>query len=77
MSKKLRTPFRRYFGPQHRPFPAERCICGMQYSFYKVHRETGHHKRAMLEQRARLRMAGLMSSRGGQRGAAAESGAAA
>lgn len=58
--RKLTSPARGNYGPQARVHPVERCVCGLGFTHYKTHRETRHHKRAMREQRAKLKAAGLL-----------------
>ena len=64
MKGNLATPARGYYGPQIRPGGIERCVCGLYFTTYWVHRQTGHHKRAMIEQRAKLKAAGLFITGG-------------
>ncbi len=58
--RKLTSPERKFYGPQSRVSPVDQCICGLAFTHYWAHRETGHHKRVMREQRAKLRAAGLL-----------------
>jgi hypothetical protein len=46
------------FGPARRPGgrrPVELCVCGVQFTTYWAHRQTGHHKRYVAAERRRER----------------------
>jgi len=49
------TEYVKVIGPMTRLTPFERCACGLAYTSYKVHRETKHHKAALLRWRQEAR----------------------